>query len=113
MPRWARFAVLTVVNGVVAAGVAWVVALERRISLPAFMACALLLAGAMGNFIDRVRWDGLVIDFLNLGVGRLRTGIFNVADVSIMAGAAILLLESLARGTPTDPGPRPHSQSTA
>jgi signal peptidase II len=33
-----------------------------------------------------------VIDFLNLGVGPLRTGIFNVADMVIMAGALLLVL---------------------
>ena len=44
---------------------------------------ALLLAGALGNLIDRIRWDGLVIDFLNLGIGPLRTGVFNVADMAV------------------------------
>jgi signal peptidase II len=35
--------------------------------------------------------DGRVIDFLNVGIGGLRTGIFNVADVAIMVGVALFL----------------------
>jgi signal peptidase II len=35
----------------------------------------------------------MVIDFMNVGVGSLRTGIFNVADVAVMVGAGILVLE--------------------
>lgn len=45
----------------------------------------------MGNLIDRVFQDGQVIDFLHLGVGTLRTGIFNVADVAITCGAMMLV----------------------
>jgi signal peptidase II len=35
---------------------------------------------------------GLVTDFMNLGLGQLRTGIFNVADMVIMAGVLVLAL---------------------
>ena len=66
------------------------------------MGCTLLLAGAVGNLIDRIRLDGLVIDFLNLGIGPLRTGIFNVADMAIMAGAVLLVIPvAAARKTAT------------
>jgi signal peptidase II len=41
--------------------------------------------------IDRIRFDGRVFDFLNVGIGGLRTGIFNVADVAIMAGGILAL----------------------
>jgi signal peptidase II len=60
---------------------------------------ALLLAGGISNWIDRAL-SGVVVDFLNLGVGWLRTGIFNVADVAIMMGIAIFVVsELLARHT--------------
>ena len=58
------------------------------------MAVALLLAGGIGNLLDRLFHGGLVIDFLNMGIGPLRTGIFNVADMAIMAGFALLFLQS-------------------
>ena len=44
----------------------------------------LFLAGGLSNLTDRIA-IGSVIDFLNVGIGPLRTGIFNVADVAIMA----------------------------
>jgi signal peptidase II len=52
----------------------------------------LFLAGGMSNLIDRIAM-GRVIDFLNVGIGPIRTGIFNVADVAIMAGIGLLLLD--------------------
>ncbi|MBS0448809.1 MAG: signal peptidase II [Proteobacteria bacterium] len=54
------------------------------------LGAAAILGGGLSNLIDRVLQDGRVFDFLNLGLGSLRTGIFNVADVGIMAGAALL-----------------------
>jgi len=56
------------------------------------VALVLFFAGGASNLIDRVAF-GSVIDFLNIGLGQFRTGIFNVADVAIMAGVAILLFE--------------------
>ncbi len=46
----------------------------------------LFAGGGIGNLIDRILWDGKVTDFLNIGVGSLRTGIFNIADVSVLFG---------------------------
>ena len=59
-----------------------------------FAAAGLMLfvAGGLSNLIDRVA-IGTVIDFMNVGIGPFRTGIFNVADVAIMAGAALLAFE--------------------
>ena len=57
--------------------------------------------GFEANLIDRLRFDGLVIDFMNLGVGPLRSGIFNVADVAIVVGA-LLLAFPLSRRAPVD-----------
>lgn len=50
---------------------------------------ALVLGGGLSNLWDRAT-EGAVIDFLNLGVGSLRTGIFNIADVAIVAGVALV-----------------------
>ncbi|MEZ4662470.1 MAG: signal peptidase II [Caldilineaceae bacterium] len=56
------------------------------------VALALYIGGGMGNLIDRFFNDGVVVDFMNVGIGPLRTGIFNVADMAIMAAVAILLI---------------------
>lgn len=52
---------------------------------------SLALAGGASNLVDRVL-HGRVIDFLNVGVGNLRTGIFNIADVAILLGVCILII---------------------
>lgn len=54
------------------------------------LALALLCAGAVGNAIDRVRSADGVVDFIDVGVGAVRWPTFNVADVAVMAGAALL-----------------------
>jgi signal peptidase II len=53
---------------------------------------ALLWAGGVGNLADRIA-HGRVIDFVNVGVGSLRTGIFNLADVAITVGVALVVLD--------------------
>lgn len=63
------------------------------------MALSLMCSGGLGNVIDRVAYDGHVIDFLNLGVGGFRTGIFNIADVAIMAGMLLLVVSGAERGS--------------
>lgn len=67
-----------------------VLATRYRWSRLAGCGLVLFLAGGLSNLIDRVAL-GSVIDFLNVGVGPLRTGIFNLADVAIMAGVALLI----------------------
>ena len=42
--------------------------------------------------IDRINHDGSVVDFINVGIGSLRTGIFNIADVAIMGGAILFFI---------------------
>ena len=59
---------------------------------------SLVVGGGLGNLTDRLLHSGAVVDFMNMGVGRLRTGVFNVADVAIMAGVGLLLLSVLRTG---------------
>jgi signal peptidase II len=56
------------------------------------IALACICAGGLGNLIDRVGQDGYVTDFLNVGIGPVRTGIFNVADLILMLGVAAVLV---------------------
>jgi signal peptidase II len=53
---------------------------------------ALILAGAIGNVIDRLRF-GHVVDFLDLHAGGWHWPAFNVADSAITVGAALLILD--------------------
>ena len=52
-------------------------------------ACALLLAGILGNLTDRARF-GYVIDFISLHAGQYHWPTFNIADASITIGALLL-----------------------
>jgi signal peptidase II len=91
LPERTRRHLFTFGAGLVVVGTLCV-ALHRRSSSRAALAAALLAGGGAGNLWDRLATGGYVIDFLNAGVGPVRTGIFNVADVALMAGALLLLL---------------------
>jgi hypothetical protein len=80
------------VNALFLALIAGLMLMRRPAGRAQHLAIVLLLAGGIGNLIDRMFHDGLVIDFLNVGIGPVRTGIFNVADMAIMAGFGLLLL---------------------
>jgi signal peptidase II len=56
------------------------------------VAIGTIVGGGLGNWIDRLVHDGRVTDFISLGVGPLRTGIFNLADVAVVGGALLLLV---------------------
>lgn len=60
---------------------------------------ALVIAGAIGNLIDRVRY-GYVVDFVDWYVGKHHWPAFNVADSAIVVGAVLLVLFSFKPATP-------------
>ena len=90
LPAPARLVVFTVTPALVLIA-AIVMAVRDRWSGPALFGLALFLAGGASNLIDRAT-RGSVIDFMNVGVGPLRTGIFNVADVAVLIGLALLVV---------------------
>jgi signal peptidase II len=54
------------------------------------LSLALVCGGAVGNLIDRVRWDRGVVDFIDVGVGSMRWPTFNIADMAVSIGAFML-----------------------
>ncbi len=64
-------------------------------------ALALLLAGIVGNVLDRARL-GFVIDFIDVQFGSWHYPTFNVADASICIGAGILILDMFLRKDPPE-----------
>jgi len=59
-------------------------------------ALGFVLGGAVGNMIDRCMRSGEVIDFIEIGLGpRLRWPAFNVADIAVTVGVALLVMEFL------------------
>ncbi len=90
-----RFWIFTIAVGGFLAGMFFYICFSRRLTRPEVLALSLILGGGAGNLIDRLLHDHRVIDFMVVGVGRLRTGIFNVADVAITAGVGLLFWLSI------------------
>ena len=80
---------------VATAGVVWWVVCSQLRSRLEGLACAIIVGGALGNIIDRLRL-GAVRDFLNLTC--IRWPVFNLADTFICIGVALLLWELLVGG---------------
>jgi signal peptidase II len=92
--RWVFVALAVVVSiGIIA----WLLRLKS--GAHALLACglALVLGGAVGNLIDRLRL-GHVIDFIHFHWNGAYFPAFNVADSAITVGAACLLLDALFEG---------------
>ncbi len=63
---------------------------DKKLNRIMLNASALIIGGGIGNLLDRGFREGIVIDFVNIGIGNLRTGIFNLADVAVLGGCIIL-----------------------
>jgi signal peptidase II len=98
-PAW-REGLLTWGVGALLCALAALTLLKREVDHRELVSYALFLGGGLSNWADRVVRGGSVVDFMNLGLGTLRTGIFNVADLAIVAGVVLLAW----------PRPRPQSQ---
>ena len=73
------------------------------------LSLAMILGGALGNLIDRVRC-GVVTDFLDFGVGDLRWPVFNMADAFVTVGVLLFLFSMFPRKR-EDPGHRTETDS--
>lgn len=86
--RW----MLVAMTAAIAIGVAWWIGREEKRGDQ--LALSLVLGGALGNIVDRVRL-GYVVDFADLHFGTFRPFlVFNVADAAISIGVVILLLRA-------------------
>ncbi|MBU5348905.1 signal peptidase II [Paenibacillus sp. LC231] len=87
-----------IVTLIVVGGIVWYlrkVSKEGRKLLPT--ALALVLGGALGNFIDRLLM-GEVVDFLQFNFGSYTFPIFNIADSCIVIGVGLIILDTLLEG---------------
>jgi len=86
--RW----LLVGMTALIAGGIAWWITHEHKRGDQ--LALGLVLGGALGNILDRVRF-GYVVDFADLHFGDWRPFlVFNVADAAISIGVIILLLRA-------------------
>jgi signal peptidase II len=111
LPRPARTAAFIAFPLAVLAGMIVFLVRRRGIGWGTLVGFYLIVGGGAGNLIDRLFRDGHVGDFIMVGLGGIRTGIFNFADAAVMAGCVLLLLapsreKAPAAGAPPEsPGP--------
>lgn len=96
---WQRWLLSALAIGVAV----WITLLLRRHASERLLALAftLIMGGALGNVIDRIRF-GAVVDFVQWHAAGFYWPAFNLADAAIVAGAALLLCEQLFTRRPSD-----------
>ena len=81
-----RFWIFTLISGLFLAGMLVYLVASSKNTTTHIIALSLVVGGGVGNMVDRIFNHGRVIDFMILGIGPLRTGVFNVADSAISCG---------------------------
>ena len=95
LPPTVRVWTLIIFNGVLLAGMFWMIWKVKEMTFWSILGSALVIGGGISNIYDRLVNGGAVIDFVHIGIGNLRTGIFNVADAAILVGFGLLFVWSL------------------
>lgn len=90
MPWWTLSAVAIGICGLLAV---WVAKTSSRIEAIAY---GLIIGGAVGNVIDRIRYQA-VTDFLDFYIGSAHWPAFNLADTFVVSGVALLLVSSYSK----------------
>jgi signal peptidase II len=93
---WQRWFFIVLASAVSIVLFFWLLRLPRREWLTG-LGLALILGGAIGNLVDRIRL-GYVVDFIDVHIGGWHYPAFNVADSAITCGVIILLLDAFIIG---------------
>jgi signal peptidase II len=88
--RWLLVAIAVLISAYLVYWLSQIASSERRLAL----GLSLVLAGAIGNLIDRLRL-GYVVDFIHMYYQDYHWPIFNIADIGITMGAGIVLVVML------------------
>lgn len=84
-------AILLVIIPLLMLGAALYLIIKKRMHLIQLLAICFIVGGGIGNIYDRLA-KGSVTDFMHIRVGPFETGIFNMADVSVMVGMFTLVI---------------------
>ena len=88
---WPASVRLTVFAAATVLGLLLIARLSQRLRRgPALIGLGLIAGGSLSNLADRLA-NGSVVDFLYVAVGPIHTGVFNVADAAILAGAILVV----------------------
>lgn len=96
LPEFLRIGLLTILPIAVLLYGIWFLYTNRNLPRLMQVGICFLIGGGIGNIYDRIIY-GSVTDFLHMDFILFRTGIFNLADVSIMIGISLLLIYSLSK----------------
>jgi signal peptidase II len=97
LPKTLRLALFTFFVGVGLLGLLLYLAFGYWLNRSLFIGLGLICAGGMSNLIDRIAHHGLVSDFIFIRAGPFHTGVFNLADVAILVGGAVIACDFVTR----------------
>ena len=95
LPERVRFWLFEVFTGLALCAILAFTTFENSLRRLDIFALALVLGGGVGNLLDRLFRNGIVVDFMILTLGPWKTAIFNFADLSIVTGLFLLTLARL------------------
>jgi len=87
---WLKYVTLYFFPLVLLGGLFFYILFDKTKRLIPIISMSMVLGGGLSNIVDRLS-VGKVTDFMVMSLGRLHTGVFNVADVFIMAGLFFML----------------------
>jgi signal peptidase II len=102
LPDWLKNILLLGLPGLVMIGIFVFLMIKTEFTKTTVIGLSFIVGGGIGNLYDRILY-GEVTDFLHMDFGGVfRTGIFNMADVSVMVGTGLILLESFKKKKPEE-----------
>ena len=97
LPETLRVLLLIILPVIVLVGITVYTYLEKSLDKTSIIGFSLIIGGGIGNIFDRIVY-GSVTDFLYLNFGGvLKTGIFNIADLSVTSGMILILISSFKK----------------
>ena len=97
LPETLRVLLLIVLPVIVLVGITIYTYLDKSLDKTSIIGFSLIIGGGIGNIFDRIVY-GSVTDFLYLNFEFFKTGIFNIADLSVTTGMILILISSF-KGT--------------
>jgi signal peptidase II len=98
-PDVVKLIVLTIMPAVLLGALLLYTLFSTQLNTWQVIAFSLISGGGISNLFDRIA-EGKVVDFMIMGIGSLRTGVFNTADVCIMIGLFMMLPYMFGYGQP-------------
>lgn len=93
LPAWVRLLLMFVFTGLTLfATLTFAYRPPHNLRAVQLAGLSFIAAGGLGNLLDRIFNQGRVVDFVSFGIGPLRTGIMNLADIAIFIGAVMFFL---------------------